>query len=148
MKLTRFNKSLSAVLCIVLVAAMALFTIGCGDNQKTDNVTSDVSISQSSNVLGEGQTKFTFKTTDLEGKESEFEIHTDKKTVGEALVEVGLIAGEDSAYGLYVKTVNGVTLDYDKDGKYWAFYVDGEYASTGVDSTDVKEGSVYAFKAE
>ena len=45
---------------------------------------------------------------------------------------MGLIAGEDSDYGLYVKTVNGVTVDYDTDGKYWAFYVDGEYAATDV----------------
>ena len=61
---------------------------------------------------------------------------------------MGLIAGEDSDYGLYVKTVNGVTVDYDTDGKYWAFYVDGEYAATGVDSTDITAGATYTFKAE
>ena len=61
-------------------------------------------------------------------------------------MELGLIAGDDSEYGLYVKTVNGVTLDYDKDGKYWAFYINGEYASTGVDSTDITAGAEYAFK--
>ena len=46
------------------------------------------------------------------------------------------------------KTVNGVTVDYDTDGKYWAFYVDGEYAATGVDSTDITAGATYTFKAE
>ena len=69
-------------------------------------------------------------------------------TVGAALLSLGLIAGEDSDYGLYVKTVNGVTVDYDTDGKYWAFYVDGEYAATGVDSTDITAGATYTFKAE
>ena len=69
-------------------------------------------------------------------------------TVGAALLSLGLIAGEDSEYGLYVKTVNGVTVDYDTDGKYWAFYVDGEYAATGVDSTDITAGATYTFKAE
>ena len=69
-------------------------------------------------------------------------------TVGAALLSLGLIAGEDSEYGLYVKTVNGVTVDYDQDGKYWAFYVDGEYAATGVDSTDITAGATYTFKAE
>ena len=63
-------------------------------------------------------------------------------------MSLGLIAGEDSEYGLYVKTVNGVTVDYDQDGKYWAFYVDGEYAATGVDSTDITTGATYTFKAE
>ena len=37
---------------------------------------------------------------------------------------------------------------YDKDGKYWAFYENGAYASAGVDSTNITEGAVYAFKAE
>ena len=36
----------------------------------------------------------------------------------------------------------------DKDGKYWAFYVNGEYASAGVDATDITEGATYAFKVE
>ena len=75
-------------------------------------------------------------------------IKTDKETVGEALLENGLIAGEDGQYGLYVKTVNGITLDYDKDGKYWAFYEENTYANQGVDSTPIKEGGVYTFKPE
>jgi hypothetical protein len=85
---------------------------------------------------------------DKEGSETQFEIHTEKETVGEALVELGLIAGEESEYGLYVKTVNGITADYDKDGVYWAFYINGEYAQTGVDSTKIAEGESYSFKVE
>lgn len=49
-------------------------------------------------------------------KETKFEIHTDKETVG---------------------------ADYDKDGVYWAFYENGQYASSGVDSTPVKEGGSF-----
>lgn len=99
-------------------------------------------------VLGEGQTVFTFNVTDADGNETNFEIHTDKETVGDALLELDLIAGEDSEYGLYVKTVNGITADYDKDQTYWAFYVNGEYAQTGVDSTNVTAGDTYSFKVE
>ena len=47
-----------------------------------------------------------------------------------------------------MKTVNGVTADYDKDGTYWAFYINGEYAMSGVDTTAVEEGATYAFKVE
>ena len=46
------------------------------------------------------------------------------------------------------KTVNGMTADYDKDGVYWAFYIDGEYAMTGVDATNITEGAQYAFRME
>ena len=147
---TRLFKSLSLAVCIVLIAATALFTAGCNDNKVTSEPTSSQTTSSQATAseLGEGKTDFTFKVTDLDGKETDFKIHTDKKTVGEALLELKLIAGDDSEYGLYVKTVNGVTLDYDKDGKYWAFYVNGEYAQTGVDSTDITAGAEYSFKAE
>ena len=99
-------------------------------------------------TLGEGQTSFSFKVVDEDGKETAFEIHTEQKTVGAALLELELIAGEESTYGLYVKTVNGVTVDYNTDGKYWAFYINGEYAMTGVDSTEITEGAEYTFKVE
>ena len=68
--------------------------------------------------------------------------------MGEALLELELIEGDESEYGLYVKTVNGITADYDEDGTYWAFYIGGEYAQTGVDSTPVTEGEEYSFKVE
>ena len=140
MKKTGLFKSLSLSVCIVLIAVTALFTTGCNDS-KTNSVPSETQVSSQT-------VEFTFKVTDADGNETDFTISTDKKTVGEALLEENLIAGDNSEYGLYVKTVNGVTLDYDKDGKYWAFYVNGEYAQTGVDSTDITAGAEYAFKAE
>ena len=72
-----------------------------------------------------------------------FTIKTDKDTVGAALLENGLIAGEEGAYGLYVKVVNGITADYDIDGSYWSFYINGEYAMSGVDTTTIEEGVTY-----
>lgn len=72
-----------------------------------------------------------------------FTIHTDKDTVGAALLEHELIAGEDGAYGLYVKVVNGIVADYDVDQSYWAFYVNGEYAMSGVDTTQINESDMY-----
>ncbi len=70
-------------------------------------------------------------------------VKTDADTVGAALLEHGIIEGEAGQYGLYVKKVNGMTADYDVDQSYWAFYVDGEYAMTGVDSTKITEGATY-----
>ena len=156
MQMKRWKQSLSVLVCCVLIAATALCTTGCNGNTESSStsavestVTSEVaSEAASDNVLGEGETAFTFTVVDGDGNETAYEIHTDKATVGEALLELGLIDGEDGDYGLYVKTVNGVTVDYDTDGKYWAFYVDGEYAQTGVDSTEVTPGANYAFKVE
>lgn len=98
--------------------------------------------------VGEGATQFTFEVVDGEGNTTLFLVNTDKKTVGEALVDNALVEGEESEYGLYVKTVNGIVADYDVDQTYWAFYIDGEYAMTGVDATDIVAGSTYSFKVE
>ncbi|MBQ1211437.1 MAG: DUF4430 domain-containing protein [Clostridia bacterium] len=38
-------------------------------------------------------------------------------------------------------------MEYNADKAYWAFYVDGEYAMTGVDSTNIEAGKVYGFTA-
>jgi len=72
-----------------------------------------------------------------------FTIHTDQETVGAALQEHNLIAGDDGQFGMYVKVVNGITADYDADRSYWAFYIDGEMAMTGVDLTPINEASIY-----
>ena len=72
-----------------------------------------------------------------------FTVKTDKETLGDALLEHQLIAGEESEYGLYIKTVNGITADYDVDQSYWGFYKNGEYMMTGVDGTEISDGEHY-----
>ena len=146
-----FKKALSLTLCMMLIAVMALFTSGCGDKKTqmdTERPMTQESEQNNWEVLGEGENQFKFTVTDVDGKESFFEIHTDKTIVGDALLELELISGEEGAYGLYVKTVNGITADYDTDGTYWAFYVDGAYATLGVDSTEITEGEIYSFKVQ
>ena len=154
------KRSLSALISILLVAIMLFCATSCGKEEpvstKTDaeetSVSQDVTENKTENsdatVLGQGEVSFTFTVIDVDKKETNFKINTDKKTVGEALIENELIEGEDGPYGLYVKTVNGTTLDYDKDGKYWAFYIGDEMAPTGVDMTDITDGAAYSFKAE
>lgn len=126
-------RKMSAFLCLfVLMAAMALNFAGCAGNNAQQT------------TQAEGKS-FTFLVTDLDGKETSFNITTQKAIVGEALVDEGLISGTESEYGLMVDTVNGITADWDADQTYWAFYIDGEYAMTGVDQTEITAGSTYSF---
>jgi len=95
---------------------------------------------------GKTPSEFPFEVMDQNGELTEFTVESDgEQTVGAALLKAGLIQGDESEYGLYVKSVNGITADYDADGAYWAFYIDGEYAATGVDATDIEADRVYAF---
>ncbi len=131
-KISVKTRILSLTLVFVLLAAMALTFVSCDKE----------------NEVGQGEISFAFNVTLPDGTVKEYTVKTDKSKVGDALLEEGLIAGEKGAYGLYVKTVDGVTLDYDEDGMYWSFYIDGEYAMTGVDMTKIEEGRIYSFKAE
>lgn len=159
MKNKRLSFVLSLLLCIVLITATALFSWGCGnkndaaDTTAADTTAADTTAEDTSDAgktvsVGEGAHQFTFTVRDAEGNETVFDVHTDKGTVGDALTELELIEGEEGQYGLYVKTVNGITADYDVDGTYWAFYVDGEYAATGVDLTEITDGASYMFAVE
>lgn len=160
-----YKKLLSLILSTMLIVAMAFSMTACGgidtekpntegqnvagtENNVEDDVQGENGTQTDVTVLGEGATVFTFVVVDGEGNEKTFEIHTDKTTVGEALLELELIDGEDGDYGLYVKSVNGITADYNVDGTYWAFCINGEMAMTGVDSTNVEAGVTYSFKVE
>lgn len=133
------------LIVFVLIAAMALTMTACG---KTEAPATGATIVSEGGDIGEGSKAFTFEVVDSKGETTTFNVKTDAETVGEALENEQLIAGEMGDYGLYVKTVNGETADYDKDGHYWGFYVNGEYGMTGVDQTPVDTSATYTFKYE
>ena len=158
MKMTNTKKLLSLFLCVVLIAAMTLLTTACdnyilnllgyGQDEITTAETTTADNIEEAPQVPEAKTAFSFIVVDKDGNETTFNLSTDKATVGDALLAEGLIEGEPGAYGLYVKKVNGIVADYNIDQTYWAFYVNGEYAFTGVDSTPVEEGATYSFKVE
>lgn len=128
------SKVLLSVVSLVLIAAMALTITGCSNNE-------------SENPAGNTEKSFVFKVIDLDGTEKSFDITTEAKTVGEALLNEKLISGTDGDYGLMVDTVNGIKYEYTADGAYWAFHINGEYATTGVDTTEIVDGATYSFVA-
>ncbi|MBQ6849976.1 MAG: DUF4430 domain-containing protein [Oscillospiraceae bacterium] len=151
MKTKQFKTALSRILCTVLIVAMALFTIGCGQQQKdetTNNLHEFTQVYEDGAVIGEGETEFLFTVTDKDGNSKNFTIKTDRETVGRALQEAKIIYGEMGDYGLYVTEVNGIVAIYDIDKTYWAFYEDGKYALAGVDKTAIVPGASYELRVE
>lgn len=144
MKKSNFKKWLSTVACLVLIAALALTVCACAKAPKQPETTG----LEDGKTYGQGSTSFPLEVTGSDGKKIAVTILTDKTIVGEALQELGILAGEEGTYGLYIKTVNGETLDYETHGMYWAFYIDGAYAPTGVDQTNIEPGVTYSLVAE
>lgn len=93
-----------------------------------------------------GAKKITVEVVDDAGASKMYEVATDAEYLRQALEEAeGLtVEGTESEYGLVVETVNGLTADYNTDGAYWAFYVDGEYCNYGVDEQPVEDGQAYS----
>ena len=130
----------SAIL-FILAVIMLISVISCGETIDKEGLWENATYRKDME-FGSGA-----KTVTVEVKVGEnavnFTIHTDKSTVGEALFEHELITGDQGQYGLYIKTVNGILADYDIDKSYWAFYVNGDYALTGVDTTEIDETAKY-----
>ena len=125
-------KKIAKLLALVLSALLALSFVSCKGTQVDETV--EYTTPEGAEKIGEGATTFVFIATFEDKSTKVYEVATDFETVGEALVSLGLIAGEESQYGLTVETVCGVTVDFGADSSYWAIYVDGDYGMTGIDS--------------
>ena len=131
------KRIINIINAIALVFALAVSLTACApaDPWKSAKYTEDT-------TLGEGTC--TFYTEVKVGEHTvTFTIKTDETILGDALLGVELIAGEDSDYGLYVKDVNGIRADYDLDQAYWGFYENGEMLMVGVDGVEIEDGDHY-----
>lgn len=93
----------------------------------------------------EGAKTFTVEVIDDAQKSTTYTGHTDAEYLRQALEELEdfEMAGSEDDYGLYVQTVNGVTADFNADGAYWSFYVNGEVCNYGVDTQPVEDGDAF-----
>ena len=72
----------------------------------------------------------------------EYTLHTDQEYLRGALEEEKLISGTESEYGLFVTTVDGVTVD-DSLQQWWCFTKGCETVNTGVDTTPIQDGDQF-----
>jgi hypothetical protein len=133
------KKNLTFIFSLLLFVLIAVGTTGCNENTPPD------ASGIEAQSIGQGETVFRLEVTDNEEKTTVWDVRTNEATVGAALLEAGLIEGTVGEWGLMVSHVNGLRADFTEDGYWWAFYIDGEMAMAGVDSTDIEEGVIYAF---
>lgn len=140
---TAMTRLFALLLCVLMLCA-SLALVSCdlpllkNEVAKTDKAETEV-------VPAETETEvltvtFHLTVTFADGSKKELDVTTDKDTVGDALLADGTIAGDTTEYGLYVKTVLGVTADWNVDQTYWGLYVDGEYSMVGISSVKAADG--------
>ncbi len=93
----------------------------------------------------EGAKAITIEVTGKSGAVEKYELNTDAQYLRQAMEEAdGLtFSGTESEYGMLVETVNGDLADYNADGAYWSFYVNGEYCNYGIDTQPVEDGDAF-----
>lgn len=133
------KKTIKSIIAVMLAFVLAAVLVSCNKNE--NDLWENAAYTENK-TFGEGA-KTVVVEVQAQEKSVTFTIKTDKNMVGEALLEQGLIAGDEGPYGMYVKVVNGMTADYDKDQHYWAFYVNGEISMTSVDLTEITDGATY-----
>lgn len=118
---------IGAVILVVLVAVMALAVLFFGEKP----------VSGSKEI-----------TIEVVGKEQEsvvYELKTDAEYLRGAMDEAeGLsYSGTEGPYGIMIDTVNGLRADYNLDGAYWYFYVNGADCNCGIDKQPVMDGDAF-----
>ena len=135
-------KALKTLALFTAIALTAIFCLtSCGGDVDTASLWDNATYLEDTE-LGEGVITIAVEVK-IADRSVTFTINTDATTLGEALLENELVTGEMGAYGLYIKTVNGVLADYDVDASYWASYKNGEYLMSGVDTTNIADGEHY-----
>lgn len=109
------------LLALLLLACLAISLFACG---------------------AKAETKFTFVVTHGDGTEKRFEIETDKKTLGDALLEEKLVVESKSGTGLY-DTIDGEKADWDDGEAWWRFTCNGESLTLGITDTALTDGATY-----
>ena len=113
----------AALLCVILVS-FALLYIFSGEDK----------------VSGEKAELEVLVTAGNYSETHSFE--TDLKYLGDALLENGLIKGENGQYGLFITEVAGIVADSSNE-EWWCLLVNGVSAEVGISSVVIAEDDKY-----
>ena len=150
------KKSFALVLALVL--ALGMTACGNGESSSSEAVSSEVSevsseaasseAAPAESAAGEEETTgsktITLTVVHGDGTSNDITVSTDAENLRDALEAEGIIAGEDSSYGMFVQTVDGETAD-DGQQEWWCLTKGGEMWNYGVDDTEIADGDVYEF---
>ncbi len=126
------TKILTKVLALALASLMVVMSLtACG----TANTNSDVSAP--AQIVS-----ITVKVIAADKTEKAFNIETDKKNLGDALLEEGLVTEDEHKSGFYTY-IDGVRADYNKDGAWWCFTKGGETVMVGANELEIADGDTF-----
>lgn len=127
MRISKKFSFLQYSILVLLIAAAAVFLPSCGEAEEETGAEITITVE----VVGP------------DGASTEHSVTTASANLEGAFLDSGFVSGDEGPYGLYIKTVDGITADYDTDGAYWSICKDGEYLMTGAKDTPIADGEHY-----
>lgn len=128
------NKKAAAVMVVLVLIIGAVVALGARKNQQNNAAPADP-----------GSKSVLIEIEHGDGTTNEIPIVSDEKWLADALLDEGIVSGEQGSYGLYVLEVDGERADFDKDGKWWKLSVNGEESEKGASQTPLEDGTVYTW---
>ncbi len=145
-------------LLLVVLTVFAMVMAGCKGNNNNEpketktpvaTVVPEVTKTPDATATPDTQTadmkNITVDVVNSQGETKTYNIKSDAATLYDALMATeGLtLEGGFGDYGYFITAVNGEAPDFEKDKAYWAFYVNGEYGQTSVDTQPIAEGDTF-----
>ncbi len=149
-------------ICIIIIVIAILFVgirVGTSvvenNNRVENNISEEVSGETSSENLeffGEDPENIDEITLNIFNKSGDAiynkKIITDEKYLFDVLLEnkeeINMVY-EDDQYGAYIVSLMGIEQG---NNYYWSYYINNEYASTGVSNCELTDDAIYDFKIE
>ena len=131
MKASKRTKVISILLAALLVCGVFAGCTGANNSQQPPAGSSVAAVKNITVTVVHG-----------DGTSKDFPIAAAGETLREALEQENLVEGEESQYGLYIKTVDGETVD-DANQEWWYLTKGGEQVNSGVDGVEIADGDVY-----
>lgn len=143
------KKKLTIVVAVIVAIIAIVLGILAFNNKPASTPASSSNSQETSSQTGsstaEAVKEYVFEVTHKDGSTTQKTFTTSEDTLDKALLDEGVVKGDQGDYGLFVTEVDGETADYNVDGGWWKFLVNGEESQVGVSSTPVENGSTYSF---
>lgn len=141
------TKIISLLLALLLVCGIFAGCAGQNTSSPASGVNSSAVDSKVDSAAGSTADSAAVKNITVtvvhkDGSSKDFSIAASGETLREALEQEKLVEGEESEYGLFVKTVDGETVD-DGNQEWWCLTKGGEQVNTGVDGVKIADGDKY-----
>ena len=129
------KRILTKILALVLVVLMTVFSFAaCGKADTNSDINSGTQETKTINI--------TVTVIAKDKTEKTFTIETDKKNLGDALLEEGLVTEEEHKSGFYTN-IDGVRADYTLDKSWWCFTKGGETVMVGANDLKIADGEKF-----